>query len=83
MENKHSKLAWGGLIAGVAAYDIFCPAGETLSEGIDRGLETKYRHLITLGIGITALHLVNVLPPAIDPLHQLTQIKALRKDRNQ
>ena len=82
MENKHSKLAWGGLIAGVAAYDVLCPKGETLSEGVDRGLETKYRHLINIGIGITALHLVNILPPQIDPLHQLTKIKALRKDRD-
>ena len=81
MENKHSKLAWAGLVAGVAAYDVFCPEGETLSEGIDRGLESKYKQLITLGIGITALHLVNILPPVVDPLHHLTRIKSLRKDR--
>lgn len=82
MENKPSKLAWAGLVAGVAAYDVFCPSGETMSEGIDRGLESKYRHLIKLGIGMTALHLVNVLPPAIDPLHQLTNIKSRRADRD-
>jgi hypothetical protein len=81
MENKHSKLAWAGLVAGVAAYDLLCPPGETLSEGIDRGLESKYRHVIALGVGMTALHLVNVLPPAIDPLHQLTRLKSLRQDR--
>lgn len=81
MENKHSKVAWAGLVAGVAAYDIFCPAGETLSEGVDRGLESKYKLAIQAGIAVTALHLVNVLPPAIDPLHQLTRIKSLRKDR--
>lgn len=81
MENKSSKLGWVGLVFGVAAYDMLCPEGETLSEGVDRGLESKYRHLIKLGIGMTALHLVNVLPPAIDPLHQLTAIKSRRTDR--
>lgn len=81
MENKHSKLAWGTLVAGVAAYDVFCPQGETLSEGIDRGLESKYKYLIAAGIGMTALHLVNLLPNELDPLHNLTKIKNLRADR--
>lgn len=78
---KPAALAWGALIGGVAAYDLFCPKGETLSEGADRGLESKYKHLVRLGIGVTALHLVNVLPDALDPLHQLTRLKAERGDR--
>ena len=78
---RPSTIAWGGLIAGVAAWDMLCPPGETLSEGVDTGLETKYKRLIQLGIGVTALHLVNLLPDAIDPLHQLTRLKAVREER--
>lgn len=81
MENKHSKIAWAGLVAGVAAYDMLCPKGETLSEGIDRGLESRYKYVVAAGIGMTALHLVNLLPNELDPLHQLTKIKNLREDR--
>lgn len=78
---KTSTLAWGALIGGVAVYDLLCPKGETLSEGADRGLEGKYKNLVRLGIGVTALHLVNVLPDSLDPLHQLTRLKAERGDR--
>lgn len=75
MENKHSKGAWIGLAAGVAAYDILCPKGETLSEAVDRGLETKYKALIYAGIGMTALHLANLLPEKADPFHYATKLK--------
>lgn len=78
---KPSTVAWIGLAAGVAAYDIFCPEGETLSEGVDRALETRYKHITAVAVGAVALHLVNKLPNAIDPLHQLTRLKSLRKDR--
>lgn len=78
---RPSTVAWVTLAAGVAAYDILCPEGETMSEGVDRALETKYRHLTALGIGMVALHLVNKLPNKVDPLHQLTALKSLRRDR--
>jgi hypothetical protein len=64
-----AKRGWVALAAGVAAYDLLCPPGETLSEGCDRGLETN--RALTLGIiGVTALHLANVLPPQLDPFSQ-------------
>lgn len=82
MENKPSKLAIAGIIAGVAAYDILCPPGETISEGVDRIMESVPGRVAAVSaIGITALHLINVLPPVIDPLHRLTSLKSLRKDR--
>ena len=34
-----SSKAWIALGAGVAAYDVLCPKGETLSEGVDRLME--------------------------------------------
>lgn len=80
MENKASKLAITGMVAGIAAYDVFCPEGETISEGFDRLIERYPKVTYTL-ISATALHLMNILPPKLDPLHQLTALKSLRKDR--
>ncbi|SIS12114.1 DUF7427 family protein [Williamsia sterculiae] len=78
---RPSTIAWAGLAGAVAVYDLTCSPGETLSEGVDAGLETKYKRLIQLGIGLTALHLLNLCPSALDPLHQLTRLKAQRSDR--
>lgn len=70
MERHLANYAWAALAAGIIAYDVLAPDGETLSEGVDRALE---RHPVaTLAtIGTVALHLANILPPAIDPLHRL------------
>lgn len=81
MEHKQSKYAWAALVGGVAAYDILCSPGETLSEGMDRMLESKGKYIALGSVAITAAHLINILPPALDPLHQLTALKSLRKDR--
>lgn len=68
---RPSTKAWGVLVAGVAAYDVLSPRGETLSEGIDGALEgSPYKRAATLGaIAITALHLSNALPERYDPFH--------------
>lgn len=73
---KPSTLAWGTLAAGVAAYDILCPQGETMSEAVDRALERPKARYAALGaIAITACHLANLIPEQIDPFHQLTKWK--------
>ena len=73
---KPSTIAWGVLAAGVAAYEIKCPQGETLSEGVDRALENrKFKSIVISGIAVTALHLANVLPEQLDPYHQLFKLK--------
>lgn len=64
--------AWAALGVGVAAYEVMCPKGETLSEGVDRALE---RHpaarAATIGlIAVTAMHLANILPERFDPYHR-------------
>ena len=71
---RTAEKAWLALGAGVAAYEIACPSGETLSEGVDRMIE---KHpILTLGtIAITAAHLMNLLPEKIDPFHRLTKLK--------
>ena len=68
---RASHKAWLGLAAGVTAYEIACPKGETLSEGLDELLEHKYwRYAVGLAVGTTALHLLNILPTQVDPLHR-------------
>ena len=68
---RPSTKAWGVLVAGVATYDVLSPKGETLSEAVDSALEASpYKRTITLAaIGVTALHLSNVLPERYDPFH--------------
>jgi hypothetical protein len=74
MEKRPSTLAWGALVTGVLAWDLLCPPGETLSEGLDNTLESpKGRLLLYTAIGVTALHLANILPDKFDPLHQVSQ----------
>lgn len=56
---------------GIAAYEILCPKGETLSEGVDKALERgRFTRYAALGaIAITAAHLSNTLPQKYDPFH--------------
>lgn len=78
---RPAAVAWSVLAAGVAAYDILCPPGETLSEGVDRALEMQRGKVFALGaIAITAAHLANVLPEKVDPFHKATQLKRATKD---
>lgn len=69
-EHNAGKYAWCAIGIGVLAYDAMCPNSQTLSEAVDRAIER--RKGITIGaIGVTALHLANVIPEPVDPLHQL------------
>lgn len=75
---RPSTVAWGVLAGGVLAYDILSPRGETLSERADAWIDHEnliVRYGTYAAIGVTALHLSNVLPPGIDPFHQLTRWK--------
>lgn len=72
---RASEKAWIGLAAGVFAYDVLCPEGETLSEGVDRALERPRARFATIGaIAITGAHLLNVIPEKIDPLHHVLRV---------
>ena len=65
-----STKAWLALGAGVVAYDVLCPKGQTLSEGVDRLMERKMGRAIALGsIAIVASHLGNLIPEKFDPFH--------------
>ena len=77
---RPASVAWGVLGAGVIAYDILCPPGETLSEGVDRALEhEKYKRVALGAIAITAAHLANLIPQNVDPFHRATQLKRATK----
>lgn len=71
------------LITGavIAALEIACPDGETMSEGVDRALEhPTLRYAVMAGIGITAAHLLNVIPEKYDPFHHALLWKHMEKD---
>lgn len=63
--------AWITLAAVVAVYEAIGP--ELLSEAVDRYIE-RHPILTRAVIAVTALHLANLLPPAIDPYHWITQL---------
>ncbi len=61
---------WSFLGGAVLAYELLCPAGDTLSEVVDRGI-VKHPVLTIGAIGVTAAHLANILPGRFDPYHKL------------
>ncbi|QFG09419.1 hypothetical protein I5H08_gp068 [Mycobacterium phage Yuna] len=65
--------AWLAMGLGIAAYEVTCPRGELLSEGVDRYLARRpwTTHVVIVGL---ALHLLNLLPHRLDPLHQLARL---------
>lgn len=69
---RPSTIAWSVLAAGVVAYDLLSPKGETLSERLDEPLETcRGKATLYPIVGGVALHLLNLLPPRIDPIARL------------
>lgn len=69
-------LAWGVLAAAVVAYEIACPPNQLLSCVVDRALEHPIgKYAVPAAVGVVALHLCNVLPEAVDPIHHLGKLK--------
>ncbi|BAD58785.1 DUF7427 family protein [Nocardia farcinica] len=71
------------LVVGVVvvACEAIAPPGELLSEGVDRALE-KHPLLTRAAIGVTARHLTNDLPAAVDPfaaVHRVSTRLAQRR----
>lgn len=76
--DKSGTWGWVGLVAGVVAWDVLAP--ETLSEAVDRALDSRGRYLAIGAVAVTAAHLLNVLPEPIDPIHQLAEHLSPRKE---
>ena len=73
---RPSTVAWGVLAGGVAAYDYFCPTGETMSERMDDWLDKPISRAVAVGaVAVTSAHLLNYLPQRVDPFHRLTTLK--------
>lgn len=68
MHMRPSEKAWIALAAGVIVYEIVAEDGEMLSHAVDSWLKS-HPIITTSAISLTALHLLNVLPKAIDPWH--------------
>lgn len=71
LEMRPATKAWLGIGIGVATYEVLCPKGETLSEGVDRALEHPMgRYAAMTAIALTSAHLANLLPEQVDPYHR-------------
>lgn len=60
------------LASAVIAYDLLCPKGQTISEGVDRLLE-KYPVATRLAGAVIVGHLANIIPnpDKYDPIHRM------------
>lgn len=62
-------MAWSGLVAGVASYDIHAIKHnqQTMSQAFYQGVEHPVFRFMCLGaLGATALHLTKVIPKNLD-----------------
>ena len=66
--------AWVVVAAVVIVHEISAPAGHLLSEGVDRALERR-PWLTRAAVVYLAAHLLNLVPPRIDPLHRLATLR--------
>lgn len=57
---------WTAIAAAVVYHELSCKEGELLSEAVDRGLEKNPLPIYALVL-VTAAHLLNWLPPKVDP----------------
>ena len=67
------ETAWLVLGVAVTVYEICAAEGELLSEAVDRAL-VSHPWLTRIGVAVVALHLVNLLPNAVDPIHHVANI---------
>ncbi|AGT12700.1 hypothetical protein J4T94_gp087 [Mycobacterium phage Krypton555] len=65
---RPSDIAWLSMVAGILAYEWRAPAGELLSEGWDRYLQS---HPVAARVFplLLILHVINALPQRVDPFH--------------
>lgn len=68
-----ATIAWTVLGASVLGYEVFARPGQLLSEGVDRWL-VRNPVAVYLGVGVTAAHLLNLIPDKIDPFVWLSVV---------
>lgn len=70
---RQSTIAIGLIGAGITAYELLCDDGETISDGIWDYMErsTPSRIFALGAVGVTAAHLMQILPESIDPFKRV------------
>lgn len=73
---RYGNKAWIGLGVYLIVVELLAPPGETLSEAMDEWLK---RHpgkaLSHITVAVTAGHLLNLIPPRYDPIHQVFSLR--------
>jgi hypothetical protein len=67
----YKALAVGGIT--ILAWDVFCPPGETISDGVG-ALKSAQPVAVVTVTAVTAAHLLDWLPPAVDPFRWLFRV---------
>lgn len=73
---REAALGWAAVVSVIAAYELVAPEGQLLSEGIDRAL-IRWPIATRITVAVVALHLLNLIPARIDPLHRLVSLRGL------
>jgi len=71
---RPGTIAWAAAVGGILAYEVLAPDDELMSEAVDRALQ-RYPWTTRILIATLGLHLANLLPERIDPLHHLGKMK--------
>ena len=71
---RASEKAWFSIALGVLVYEVAAPEGELLSHAFDRFLD-RHPYLTWVATVALAAHLLNVMPPKVDPLAQLHEVR--------
>lgn len=66
--SKSATLGWAAIVGGVALFDRYAP--ETLT---NRAHRAEHPLLVKLAVGAVALHVANLLPERVDPIHQVAK----------
>lgn len=69
MRHLPPERAWWIIIGFVIAFDAATPAGATLSEKMDEWID-EHPFAARAVVVLVAAHLVNAIPPRLDPIHQ-------------
>lgn len=72
LEKRTAREAWFALLGLIIFWEVYCPPGALLSEGIDEMI-VRWPVTTRFVVLLVALHLVNWLPARFDPLHQLAK----------
>lgn len=74
---REAALGWAALAGLIVAYEVVAPEGQLLSEEMDRAL-IRWPVASRVVVAIVALHLLNMIPDHVDPLHRVATLRRVR-----